>query len=71
MATPDDLVNELFALQNAANPDDDPGDLSIDVQDDSALHAVFQRGRMIAYGGSIQEALEQAVQNWKDTHGGT
>lgn len=55
------LVSRLFRLQNEAKPDDDPGDLTIDVQDDSAMTAVFQKGRVIAYGGSIQEALENAV----------
>lgn len=59
--TPDELVAELFRLQNEKRPDDDPGDLTIDVQDDSAATFVYQRGHIVGNGGSIQQALENAL----------
>lgn len=58
--TPDELVRAIFKLQEERHPDDDPGDLEISVQDDSALRAVIQNGQIIGAGASIQEALEAA-----------
>lgn len=58
--TPDELVAAIFAVQNGRNPTGDPGDITIDIQDDSALHVVFQKNQIIGFGGSIQEALEAA-----------
>jgi hypothetical protein len=59
--TPDELVDEIFRLQNERDPDEDPGDLTIGVQDDSALHEVSQRGTTYALGGSVQHVLENAL----------
>lgn len=40
--TPDELVAEIFKLQLERSPDSDPGDLTIEVQDDSSLVMVSQ-----------------------------
>lgn len=69
--TADELVRQLLAMQQAARPDTDPGDLAISVQDDSALVTVHQPdwegatalGGIIGGGGSIHEALTAAVSN--------
>lgn len=40
--TPDETVQEIFKLQLERNPDSDPGDLTITVQDDMPLVNVTQ-----------------------------
>lgn len=71
-AHPDELVRRIFAAQQEADPDGDPGDLAIviEVQDDMPLvtigqHRLQAQGDSFAAqlvpagaGGSIQEALE-------------
>lgn len=47
--TPDEIVAEIFRIQEERNPDADPGDLWIDVQDDMPLANVGQH-RTYAYG---------------------
>ena len=75
--TPDELVTEIFRIQQERNPDGDPGDLTIEVQDDMPLVMVRQ-SRMwieeresfshhIAFaqgcpGDNIQDALEKYLQ---------
>lgn len=76
--TPDELINEIFKIQEARNPDADPGDITIDIQDDMplvmvrqelppsepfALHIALAQG---TGGFSIQEALENFLQEVKD-----
>lgn len=65
--TPDKMVAEIFRIQNERAPDEDPGDISIDIQDDSALHTVMQSRfngtAIIGAGPNIQEALESALRN--------
>jgi len=78
--TPDELINEIFKIQEQRNPDVDPGDITIDVQDDMPLVMVrqtiyhkpgmpFAEHIMLAQGtpgDSIQEALENFLQEVKD-----
>src|SRR3954467_12595526 len=40
--TPDSLVTEIFEKQNKINPDEDPGDLTITIQDDTSIVTVVQ-----------------------------
>jgi hypothetical protein len=40
--TPDELIAEIFRIQEERNPDEDPGDITIDVQDDMPLVMVSQ-----------------------------
>lgn len=67
--TPDEIIAEIFRLQNDWAPDADPGDLTIDVQDDMPLVIVHQVGWNIidqgylGLGASLQEALEKALEN--------
>jgi hypothetical protein len=59
--TPDELVTELFRRQTAAAPDEDPGDLTISVQDDATAVMVVQKGQIIGLGPSIEAALTSAL----------
>lgn len=64
--TPDELVSEIFRIQNERGPDSDPGDLTIDIQDDMAMVLVFQYnwdmdGEPLGMGTTIQAALEDAL----------
>ncbi len=66
---PDQLVGEIFRLQNELDPDGDPGDMLIDIQDDSALVIVAQHGKDGYFAGpSIQEALEAVLASVKSQH---
>lgn len=56
------LVAQLFRTQEELNPDTDPGDLTIVVQDDMAVTEVNQNGATIFVGRSLTEALEGAIQ---------
>lgn len=71
--TPDELVREIFRIQEERWPNDDPGDMQIDIQDDMPLVVVRQaytyRGENLSPaeymaivqgvpGSSIQDALE-------------
>ena len=75
--TPDELVTEIFRFQQKRNPDSDPGDLTIEVQDDMPLVMVRQSRMWIEAresfsehiareqgcpGNSIQDALEKYLQ---------
>lgn len=40
--TPDELVAAIFKVQSERSPDSDPGDLTIEVQDDMPLVMVSQ-----------------------------
>jgi hypothetical protein len=69
--TPDEIVAEIFRIQMERDPDTDPGDLTltIDIQDDSALHIVAQQYSLesmsdpfLGVGESIQRALEAALE---------
>lgn len=40
--TPDELIAEIFKVQQELHPDHDPGDLTIVIQDDTALVMVSQ-----------------------------
>jgi hypothetical protein len=67
--TPDELVAEIFRIQNERNPDSDPGDLTIEIQDDLPMVLVWQYhwndedGQPFGMGASIQGALEDALRN--------
>lgn len=66
--TPDEIVSEIFRIQNERDPDSDPGDLTIDIQDDMAMVLVFQLnwqadGEPLGMGTTIQAALEDALTN--------
>ena len=57
----DEIVKSIFSIQEGKDPDDDPGDIAIDIQDDSILVSVFQNGEILGWGNSIQGALEDAL----------
>ena len=70
--TPDELVAAIFKAQNKLRPDEDPGDLTITVQDDMPLVEVHNAGLekdqeeafgifTHCFGDSIQYALENAL----------
>lgn len=40
--TPDEIIQEIFKIQQERNPDSDPGDMTITVQDDMPLVNVAQ-----------------------------
>lgn len=73
--TPDELIAEIFRIQEERDPDADPGDIDITIQDDMPLVVVGQDrafsitepidpvgGRKETYGDSIQQALETLLQ---------
>lgn len=64
-ATADSLIAALFAAQNQLRPDEDPGDVAIGVQDDMPLVTVVQRDTIIGFGGTVLEALENALYGGK------
>lgn len=66
--TPDEIVNEIFRIQNERDPSSDPGDMTIGIQDDIPLVEVSQDrlGKpflsfALGIGSTIQEALEHAL----------
>jgi hypothetical protein len=73
--TPDELVAEIFRIQNERNPDADPGDLTIEIQDDMPMVLVWQAKWRDSdrfdiedfvpdgMGTTIQAALEDALTN--------
>ncbi len=78
--TPDEIVTEIFKIQQLRNPDSDPGDLTIAVQDDMPLVVVGQPrasredesfatsiilGQGTA-GHNIQNALESFLEEVQD-----
>lgn len=62
----DTMVKRVFTAMNSRDPNSDPGDLTITVQDDSPLVEVWldgHRDRMwLSVGSSIHEALERAAE---------
>lgn len=69
--TPDEIITEIFRIQEERRPDTDPGDIDISVQDDMPMVAIHQQSPearpfgQLAFGESIQEALENALANVK------
>lgn len=64
--TVDELVQRLFRAQEALDPDADPGDLTILVQDDMPLVEVTQFGRdEHRAGGTVFGVLRQAVDTYE------
>lgn len=67
--TPDEIIKEGFRLQEKHDPDSDPGDLSIEVQDDMPMVAVYQDNAplfsMPIMGKTVQEALEAWLEEVK------
>lgn len=61
--TPDELVSEILRLRDEREPDADPGDLSITVQDDMPLVEVTQRHQTIGRGSTLAAALADARDN--------
>lgn len=59
----DEAIRELFEAREELEPDADPGDLAICVQDDMPLVEVAQRGQVIGRGGSLTAALADALGN--------
>lgn len=59
----DNLVSQIFELRGDREPDADPGDLTIIVQDDMPLAEVAQRGQTIGRGANVLSALGDAVDN--------
>ena len=75
--TPDELINEIFAIQQTRNPDADPGDITIDIQDDTPLVMVRQdRGptnnrfgpdfakNIILAQGTPGHSIQEALENF-------
>ena len=69
--TPDEIVSEIFRIQNERHPNADPGDISIDIQDDMPMVTITQTslGKSLGQpfapfiaGSSIQETLENALE---------
>lgn len=61
----DRMVRRIFTAMNRHDPDGDPGDLNIRVQDDSPLVEVWldRDPRLwLSAGDSVQEALKTAVE---------
>lgn len=74
MPSPDELVHQIFKLQRQREPNDDPGDIEISVQDDSALVSVYQPrwdgdqlNPLVSHGASIEDALTAHLQAVKAT----
>ncbi len=64
----DHLVSEIIRVrQEQVGPDEDPGDMTIVIQDDSALTTVQIDGLfgLVGVGGSIDEALQNALDQLK------
>lgn len=71
----DDLIRRLFAAQNALDPDSDPGDLTIEVQDDFPMVAASQGrddvpadrlyGESTWVGGSVIGVLNMMVEYYE------
>jgi hypothetical protein len=69
--TPDELVAEIFRIQDERNPDADPGDLTIEIQDDIPMVLITQDTwtdindiwQPLGMGTTIQAALEDALSN--------
>lgn len=57
--TATDWIRAAFGLQEKAHPDEDPGDVTIDVQDDSMACVIFQKGQIVGMGSTIEEAAER------------
>jgi hypothetical protein len=64
--TPDELVHTIFTLQQSQVPDEDPGDMGIDIQDDSCAVMIIQSNKIIGIGNFIQDALENVLSSVKD-----
>lgn len=67
--SPDQMINEIFRIQNERDPESDPGDIVIDIQDDMPMTLVIQPSKQsmlnpyLGIGDSIQAALEDALEN--------
>lgn len=72
MSSADQLVNALFTMQQKVDPEADPGDLTILIQDDMPLVEVYQHGRegRIAYGKTVEDALMNAIVNFSNEMAG-
>jgi hypothetical protein len=53
------MISAILAVEQEMYPNSDAGAITIDSR--ATLHVVFQKGRILGYGGSIQEALESAL----------
>lgn len=79
--TPDEIVAEIFRIQNEADPDADPGDITIDIQDDMDMVIVTQMSfptsqttdptewEPLGMGTTIQAALEEALTKVRKANG--
>lgn len=63
MEDADALVRKILLTREADEPDADPGDITIVIQDDMDLVEVVQRGQTIAYGSTLTQALVKAELN--------
>lgn len=55
-------IRIAMSIQDARRPDDDPGDVQITVQDDSALCCVLQHSMVRGVGESVEVAVEMFYQ---------
>ena len=67
MMTPDELITEIFRIQEEYNPDADPGDIDITIQDDMPLVVVRQKQFPIPEPAHPAEWLESLM--GVETHG--
>jgi hypothetical protein len=62
---PDALVRAIFATQNERWPDDDPGDITIEIQDDSDMVTLSQDfhglGDAMTFGTSVMDVLRKKL----------
>lgn len=61
---PDELIKMIYRRLQFVRPDDDPGDITISVQDDVAMATVAVEGskNLTTHASTIQEALEQTYE---------
>lgn len=61
--TPDEKIAEIFRLREEYEPDADPGDITINIQDDTPMVNIYQRDQWIGVGGTLDSALDDALLN--------
>lgn len=59
----DDLVRRIMLTRERQEPDEDPGDITIQIQDDMDFVEVIQRDEVIGIGSTVYAALYQAFEN--------
>lgn len=58
-----DLIASAMDIQEKRRPDSDPGDVTIEIQDDMSLVTIFQRNWIRGFGDSVETAA-QSFYDW-------